>query len=145
MKISTKGRYAIKFMLDLATYYQGEPVKVKDSAKRQNVSDKYLEQIVALLNKAGLVKSLRGSCGGYKLVSSPEKYTVGDILKAVEGNLSAVSCISDDGEPCHNKTTCVSVRIWERLDDAINEVLEGITLADLVDWQNEMLADQYVI
>ena len=85
MKISTKGRYAIKLMLDLATYYNGEPVKIKDIARRQHISDKYLEQIVAILNKASLVKSVRGARGGYMLYASPENYTVRLILETVEG------------------------------------------------------------
>lgn len=84
MKISTKGRYAIKLMLDLATYYNGEPVKIKDIARRQHISDKYLEQIVAILNKASLVKSVRGARGGYMLYASPENYTVRQILETVE-------------------------------------------------------------
>ena len=145
MKISTRGQNAIKFMLDLATYDTGEPVKLKDIAKRQEISDKYLEHIVALLNKAALVKSIRGIHGGYVLSYPPEKYTVGQILKTVEGDMAPTDCVGANGTPCQNKGTCVSFRLWEKLDNAINDVLEGITLADMLEWQNELQTDQYVI
>lgn len=145
MKISTKGRNAIKLMLDLATYYNGEAIKLKDIARRQNISEKYLEQIVAVLNKASLVKSVRGSRGGYMLYHSPQNYTVGQILKAVEGSMSPTECVGEHGIPCERRGMCVSVIIWERLDKAINDVLENITLADLIDWQNELLMNQYTI
>lgn len=145
MKISTRGKYAIKLMLDLATYNHGEPVKLKDIARRQNISEKYLEQIVALLHKAVLVKSVRGAHGGYILIYRPEEYTVGRILKAVEGDLSPADCVGVNGTPCENKSNCASFRLWEKLDIAINNVLEEITLADMLEWQNELLIDQYVI
>lgn len=145
MRISTKGKNAIKLMLDLATYNHGKPVKLKDIAKRQNISEKYLEQIVAVLHKASLVKSIRGAYGGYVLNYPPEKYTVGQILKVVEGDLSPTDCVGENGTQCENKSTCVSYRLWEKLDIAINDVLEGITLEDMLEWQNELLIDQYVI
>ena len=145
MRISTRGKNAIKFMLDLATYNNGEPVKLKDIAKRQNISEKYLEQIVAVLQKAALVKSFKGSRGGYVLKSSPKEYTVGCILKTVEGDLSPTDCVGENGVVCENKGNCVSYRLWQKLDTAINDVLEGITLADMLEWQNELLTDQYVI
>ena len=145
MRISTKGKNAIKLMLDLATYNHGEPVKLKDIAKRQNISEKYLEQIVSTLHKAGLVKSIRGSQGGYILNYPPKRYTVGQILKAVEGDMSPTDCTSENGIQCENKETCVCFRLWEKLDTAINDVLEGITLEDMLEWQEELLIDQYVI
>lgn len=145
MKISTKGKNAIKIMLDLATYNMGEPVKVKDIARRQNISGKYLEQIMAVLHKAALVKSIRGAHGGYILKYTPEEYTVGQILKTVEGSMSPTDCVGENGIPCEKKATCVSFRLWEKLDIAMNDVLEGITLADMLEWQNELLVDQYVI
>ena len=97
------------------------------------------------MHKAGLVKSVRGAHGGYALFSSPDKYTVGQILRAAEGNLSPTDCVGENGTPCENKSTCVSFRLWEKLDTAINDVLESITLGDMLDWQNEQLAEQYVI
>ena len=126
MKISTKGRYAIKLMLDLALYSKGQPVKIKEIAKRQGISEKYLEQIVATLNKAALVKSIRGSHGGYMLSEPPRNYTVGRILRTMEGNLSPTDCVGANGWPCENKATCVSLIIWQKLDEAINGVLEGM-------------------
>ena len=145
MRISTKGRYALRLMLDLAVHDTGENIALKTIAKRQDISGKYLEQIIALLHKAGLVKSIRGARGGYALYYPPEKYTVGQILRTAEGNLSPTDCVGENGTPCENKSTCVSFRLWEKLDTAINDVLESITLADMLDWQNELLADQYVI
>ena len=145
MKISTKGQNAIKLMLDLATYDHGEPVSVKDIAKRQDISEKYLEQIISMLNKASLVKSVRGAHGGYVLNYPPEKYTVGKILRAVEGDLAPTDCVGENAIPCENKGTCASYRLWEKLDAAINGVLDGFTLADMLEWQSELQGDSYVI
>lgn len=145
MKISSKGKNAIKLMLDLATYNNGEPVSVKDIARRQGISEKYLEQIISMLNKASLVKSVRGAHGGYVLNYPPEKYTVGKILRAVEGDMAPTDCVGENGIPCENKSTCASHRLWEKLDAAVNEVLDGITLADMVEWQSELQGDSYVI
>lgn len=145
MKISTRGKNAIKLMLDLATYDHGKPVTVRDIARRQNISEKYLEQIIAVLHKAGLVRGIRGAHGGYVLQLLPEQYTIGKILKTVEGSMSPVDCVGENGVPCENKGTCVSFRLWEKLDTAMNDVLEGITLADMLDWQKELTQDQYVI
>ena len=140
MKISTKGRYAVILMLDLATYNTGEPVRLKDIAKRQQISEKYLEQIISLLNKAGFVKSIRGPQGGYMLKNPPEKYTVGMILRQTEGSLAPVSI---DDETSFEKQS-VTTRIWTKMEGAINEIVDGITLKDLVDWQMEQVW-KYVI
>ncbi|HCJ07606.1 MAG TPA: Rrf2 family transcriptional regulator [Lachnospiraceae bacterium] len=140
MKISTKGRYAVILMLDLATYNTGEPVRLKDIAKRQQISEKYLEQIISLLNKAGFVKSIRGPQGGYMLKNPPEKYTVGMILRQTEGSLAPVSI---DDETSFERQS-VTTRIWTKMEGAINEIVDGITLKDLVDWQMEQVG-QYVI
>ena len=145
MRISTKGRYALRLMLDLAMEENGKPVSIKDIAGRQGISEKYLEQIVATLNKAALVKSIRGSHGGYMLSEPPRNYTVGRILRTMEGNLSPTDCVGANGWPCENKATCVSLIIWQKLDEAINGVLEGMTLEDLVEWQQNLWTDQYVI
>lgn len=144
MKISTKGRYALRMMLDLATYNTGEPVSIKDIAKRQQISEKYLEQIIAVLNKAGFVRSVRGAQGGYVLKKNPKEYTVGMILRQTEGDLSPVSCIGEEGEPCERKGACVTVRIYEKINDAVNGVVDHITLADLLEWQSEK-AGEYSI
>lgn len=132
-------------MVDLATYNHGEPVSVKDIAKRQNISEKYLEQIIGMLNKAALVKSIRGAHGGYVLNYPPEKYTVGKILRAVEGDLAPTDCVGENGIACENKSTCVSYLLWQKLEAAMNEVLDGITLEDMLEWQNALSTDQYVI
>ncbi|MGN0435250.1 MAG: RrF2 family transcriptional regulator [Wujia sp.] len=144
MKISTKGRYALRLMLDLATHNTGEPISLKDVARRQDISDKYLEQIISILNKAGFVRSVRGAQGGYVLKKEPKDYTVGMILRLTEGELTPVSCIDSEGINCERKNNCVTVRIWDKLYSAINEVVDGITLADLLEWQGD-LGDQYCI
>lgn len=137
MKISTKGRYALQLMLDLAIYNTGEPVSLKGIARRQEISEKYLEQIIAMLNKAGYVRSIRGPQGGYMLKRPPEEYTVGMILRQTEGDLAPVRCIGMESPGCEKMDECATVRIWQRLNDAINDVIDNITLADLVEWQTE--------
>ncbi|MBP3420888.1 MAG: Rrf2 family transcriptional regulator [Lachnospiraceae bacterium] len=137
MKISTKGRYALRLMLDLATYSTDGPVSVRDIAGRQLISEKYLEQIIAVLNRAGYVRSIRGAQGGYVLTKKLEEYTVGMILRQTEGDLAPVSCVGDDGVICDRKAECVTVRIYEKINDAVKGVVDSITLADLLAWQNE--------
>lgn len=144
MKISTKGRYALRLMLDLATYSAGGPVSLKDVAKRQGISDKYLEQIIAVLNKAGYVRSIRGAQGGYILKREPAEYTVGMILRLTEGDLAPVSCVGDEKEECERRSSCVTIRIWQQINDAVSNVVDNITLEDMLDWQAEMV-DQYSI
>ncbi len=137
MKISTKGRYALRLMIDLAENSNGNPVSLKDVAKRQGISDKYLEQIISVLNKAGYVRSVRGAQGGYLLKSDPETYTVGMILRQTEGSLAPVSCIEDDEIICDRQEQCVTSIVYKKINDAISNVVDNITLQDLVDWQSE--------
>ena len=144
MQISTKGRYALRLMLDLAVHNTGELVKIKDIAAREDISEKYLEQIISVLNKAGYVKSVRGPQGGYSLQRRPEEYTVGMILRLTEGCLSPVDCVAPDGAGCEKGDACVTRILWKKIDDAINEVVDNITLGDLLDWQAAS-ADDYVI
>lgn len=144
MKISTKGRYALRLMLDLAMYSEGGPVCLKDVARRQQISDKYLEQIIATLNKAGYVRSIRGAQGGYLLKRDPAEYTVGMILRLTEGDLAPVGCVGAEKEECERREGCVTIRIWQQINDAVNQVVDNITLADMLDWQTE-LSDQYSI
>lgn len=144
MKISTKGRYALRLMLDLATYNTGEPVSIKDIAKRQQISEKYLEQIISILNKAGYVRSIRGPQGGYILKRNPDEYTVGMILRLTEGDLAPVSCVAEGNDECDKRDTCVTIKVWRRINDAVNNVVDNITLEDLLEWQAEK-SDQYVI
>lgn len=144
MKISTKGRYALRLMLDLALHDTGENIALKTIAKRQGISGKYLEQIIGILTKAGFVKSVRGSSGGYRLSKKPEEYTVGDILRLTEGSLAPVSCVENGTVVCDKAETCVTVSVWKELNDAINNVVDNITLADLVD-RSESNGDFYSI
>lgn len=144
MKISTKGRYALRLMLDLALHDSDAPVRIKDIAARQDISDKYLEQIISSLNKAGYVKSIRGPQGGYKLARDPESYTVGMILRLTEGSLAPVACLDDEVNTCDRQETCATLKLWQMLDEAIREVVDRVTLADLVEWQTDMI-DNYVI
>lgn len=144
MKISTKGRYALRLMLDLALHGSDAPVRIKDIAARQDISDKYLEQIISSLNKAGYVKSIRGPQGGYKLARDPESYTVGMILRLTEGSLAPVACLDDEVNTCDRQETCATLKLWQMLDEAIKGVVDRVTLADLVEWQTEMI-DNYVI
>lgn len=138
MKISTKGRYALRLMLDIALNDAKTPVRIKNIAERQQISDKYLEQIVSSLNKAGFVKSLRGPQGGYRLTKKPEEYTVGMILRLIEGSLAPVACLDDDINNCTRADRCPTLILWEKLYDAISEVVDNITLADLISWQKNM-------
>ena len=144
MKISTKGRYALRLMLDLALHDNDAPVRIKDIAARQDISDKYLEQIISSLNKAGYVKSIRGPQGGYKLTKDPSGYTVGMILRLTEGSLAPVACLDDEVNQCDRQETCATLKLWQQLDDAIKSVVDTVTLADLVEWQEEKI-DNYVI
>lgn len=137
MKISTKGRYAVRLMLDLAMSETGSPVRLKEIAARQGISDKYLEQIISILNKAGYVKSVRGPMGGYRLVRKPEEYTVGEILRLTEGSLSPVECAGADGI-CKRQEKCASQILWRKLNDAIYQVVDGVTLENLISWQKEL-------
>lgn len=137
MKISTRGRYALRLMVDLALNAQDGPVSIKDIAARQKISEKYLEQIISILNKAGFVKSIRGAQGGYRLKRSPAEYTVGMILRLTEGDLAPVSCVGQDPEECENRENCITIRIWEKINDAVNDVVDHITLEELVRWKNE--------
>ena len=133
MKISTRGRYALRLMMDIAMHDSGEPVRIKDIARRQEVSEKYLEQIIAILNKAGFVRSIRGPKGGYTLSKKPEEYTAGMILRLTEGSLAPVSCLELDD--CPRQDQCATLELYKRIDEAVHQVVDNVTLADLVEWQ----------
>ena len=145
MKISTKGRYAVRVMLDLAINNTGEYIKVKDIAARQEISEKYLEQIISVLNKAGYVRSVRGAQGGYKIARDPKEYTIGMILRLTEGSLNPVSCLDDDVNECERCDTCETLAVWKDLAKAINNVVGGVTIADLVERHQERVAGSYSI
>lgn len=138
MKISTKGRYALRLMLDLANNHQYGYTPVKEISLRQDISDKYLEQIISRLSKAGLVISARGAQGGYKLAKAPADCTVGEILRVLEGDLAPVACAaSDNPASCPRIDDCVTTEVWRRIGDAVNNVVDGLTLADLLKWQEQ--------
>lgn len=134
MKISTKGRYALRLMLDLALNDSERPIRIKEIAARQDISDKYLEQIISVLNKARFVRSIRGPQGGYLLTRRPEEYTVGDILRLTEGSMAPVECVEEEGF-CDRIDQCATSVVWIRLNQAIKDVIDNITLQDLVDIQ----------
>ena len=133
MKVSTKGRYALRLMTDIADQGGEGFVSLKDAAERQGISMKYLEQIAGMLAKAGLLQSGRGAQGGYRLTRSPEEYTVGDILRLTEGTLAPVACIECNGESnCERSIDCPTLPLWQKLDSIIEEYLDSLSLADLI-------------
>ncbi len=135
MKVSTKGRYALRLMLDLALE-ENQIVRLKDAAGRQEISMKYLEQIISVFQKCGYVKSLRGPGGGYTLAKKPKEYTVGMILRQIEGSLAPVACLEEENS-CSRSGECVTLRFWKMLSDAVSQVVDQVTLADLVEWEKE--------
>ncbi len=132
MMISTKGRYALRTMLDLALNGHDDFIPLRDIAERQNISVKYLEQIFSILTRAGFVRSVRGIGGGYRLAREPKDYTVGAILRLTEGSLAPVSCLECGQNTCPRAGRCVTLGVWKELNSAINNVVDNITLADLV-------------
>ena len=132
MMISTKGRYALRTMLDLALNDNGDYIPLRDIAERQEISVKYLEQIVSALSHAGFVRSVRGTGGGYRLAKKPEEYTVGMVLRLTEGNLAPVACLEYGQNNCPRSANCITLGVWKKLYEAINNVVDNITLADLV-------------
>lgn len=145
MKISTKGRYALRMMLDLAEHQKDGFVALKDIAERQYISKKYLEQIVPILNKADVLRTTRGFQGGYRLAKSPDSYTVGEILRLTEGSLAPVACLEHDPIECSRSIGCATLPVWQGLYRVINEYLDGITLQDILDQQKEMYSNDYII
>lgn len=133
MKVSTKGRYALRVMLDLAMHEGDGNISLKDVAERQGVSLKYLEMIISILNKSGFVTSQRGKSGGYQLAKKPEEYTAGSILKVMEGSLAPVGCLAGEESRCSRAAACLTLPMWKGLDKLIDDYLEGITLADLLE------------
>lgn len=131
MKISTKGRYALRVMIDLALNSNEKYITAKEISERQEISNKYLEQIIAMLNKAGYLETARGNTGGYKLARKPNEYIVGEILKATEGDLTPIDCLTEDGK-CKRQEKCTTYSFWKGLDDVINEYVNNKTLEDLI-------------
>ena len=145
MKISTKGRYALRMLVDLAEHNNDGFVALKDIAERQGISKKYLEQIIPVLNRAGVLQTNRGYRGGYKLANSPDKFTVGEILRLTEGSFAPVSCLEQDPVQCERSAECATLSMWKGLYQVINEYLDGITIQDLLDKQKENYSNDYMI
>ncbi len=144
MKISTKGRYALRLMIDLALHNDNY-VALKDAAARQGISKKYLEQIVPLLSRSGMLLTSRGFQGGYKLAHTPSSYTVGDILRITEGCLAPVSCLENEINSCERQNDCPTLELWQGLYDVINKYLDSVTLQDLIDRYYKLGSDEYYI
>ena len=132
MMISTKGRYALRVMIDLAEHCNGEYIPMKDVVKRQQVSQKYVERIMTMLSKANFVEAVHGKGGGYRLNRSPDEYIVGDILRLTEGSLAPVACLDCDAEECKRADQCRTLPMWKELSTRITDVFDGITIADLM-------------
>lgn len=143
MLISTKGRYALRVMIDLAEHQSDGYIPLKEVAQRQNISEKYLETIIKLLVKASILSGLRGKGGGYKLAKSPEQYTVGTILRLTEESLAPVSCLEPGASVCSKAAECRTLSMWQGLDKVINDYLDNVTIADLM--RSGAAGDNYVI
>jgi Rrf2 family protein len=136
MKLSTKGRYGLKAMFELSLNQESGPIPLKYIAKKQSISDQYLEQIFSSLKKSGLVKSVRGAQGGYLLAKEPKDITVGDILTVLEGPVSVSDCVLDE-DICENSGVCVTKVVWEKIKKGIEEVIDSITLQDMINDYNK--------
>lgn len=143
MLISTRGRYALRVMIDLAEQQSGSYIPLKEIAQRQEISEKYLESIVKTLVHTGDVEGLRGKGGGYRLTRAPEDYAVGDLLRKMEGTLSPVACLGPESAPCSRAADCRTLPMWKRLDAIVNDYLDSVTIADLMRGPQE--GNEYVI
>lgn len=142
MIVSTKGRYALRVMIDLAEQNREAYVPLKEIAKRQNISQKYMEGIMTILSKNNFIEAIHGKGGGYRLNRSPEDYKVGDILRLIEGTLAPVACLECGAEPCERASACRTLPMWQKLDEMISGYLNDVSIADLM--RNEMRGN-YVI
>ena len=143
MKISTQGRYGLRALVDLVVHEDPEAaIPLREISERQNISERYLEQLFAKLRKAGIVRSIRGAHGGYKLNKDPEDVTVGDVIKTLEGDLAPVDCTADDNNECKFKGVCVTHEVWDMIKENIEEVIESINLSDLKERSQELKGEQ---
>ena len=133
MKISTKGRYALRMLIELATHQQEEFVSLKDISERQCISKKYLEQIVPMLNKSGILRTNRGNTGGYMLAKPASECTVGEVLRATEGSLAPVSCLDFEQNDCPRAEGCATLYVWKGLQKAVDDYLDSVTVQDIID------------
>ena len=142
MKLSTKGRYGLRALIDLAKYSEIEPVSISSIAARQGISERYLEQLMALLKKSGLVKSIRGASGGYTLAKPANDISVGDVLRALEGNLEPVDCPAfTQHEGCESAGGCVTKYVWKRINESINQTVNEMKISELVE-ESKQLKDE---
>lgn len=142
MKISTKGRYGLRAFVDLARYSEDAPVSINSISERQEISEKYLEQLMTLLKRANLVKSIRGAGGGYILARPSEEISVGDVLRALEGNLEPVSCAAyQEGERCSTQDVCVTKYVWKKINDSISDTVDQIKISELVQESKQIRKD----
>ena len=142
MKISTKGRYALRLMLDLAMNGKESYVPIRSVSERQEISEKYLEQIITSLSRAKLVQSARGAQGGYRLVREPRDYTCGEILRAVEGSLAPVACLEPGHSVCARAKKCITLNLYKEIQDAVDQVVDRTTLEDLIRQQETLDAEE---
>ena len=145
LKVSTKGRYALRLLIDLAEHKGEGFISLKEISERQGISKQYLEQIVSLLNTSNILRANRGKQGGYMLAKRPSEYTVAQILRITEGNLAPVTCLEDDIMQCDKAGFCKTLPIWKGLNKVIGDYLESVTLQDLLNQSYEQTADNWVI
>ncbi len=142
MMISTRGRYALRVMIDLAEHRSGGYIPMKDVAERQEISLKYLENILPVLTRSGLIEGMHGKGGGYRLKREPQVYKVGEILRLTEGDLAPVACLACGAAPCPRAAACKTLPMWSKLSEMINTYFDGITVADLME---NVTAGDYII
>ena len=145
MKISTKGRYALRMLIDLALHQSEGYVSLKDISERQGISKKYLEQIVPMLNKSGILRTNRGNKGGYMLAKSPRECTVGDVLRATEGSLAPVACLEYEVNDCPRAESCATLYVWQGLQKAVETYLDSVTIQDILDRNAGNAGNDYCI
>lgn len=141
--ISTRGRYALRVLIDLAEHRNGSYIPMKDVADRQDISLKYLERIVPVLTQSGLIEGVHGKGGGYRLVKNPDECKVGDVLRLTEGDLAPVACLAQGAQPCGRAAECRTLDMWKKFNILINDYFDGITIADLM--KSSPAADNYII
>jgi Rrf2 family protein len=146
MRLSTKGRYGVRAMFDLAMHSGEGAIALKSVAQREHISEKYLEHLFASLKKAGLIHSVRGAQGGYRLARSPEDITLGDIIRVLEGPIAPTECVIDDmgAEKCDRASECIMRTIWCKIKDEINSILDSVTLAQICEEQRKMSGEGYM-
>ena len=142
MKLSTRGRYGLRALIDLAVHESDGAVSAQSIAQRQNISESYLEQLIRKLKQDGLVDSVRGAGGGYCLAKPAEEISVGSVLRSLEGNLDAVECPAIEGNPCNGADACVTKFVWKRINDAISQAVDGIMISELAEESRALLEKQ---